>query len=111
MSRLRGILADNSRAFLPSIDSEQLERAPQPQLMARETSLNACLATDVMFPPGDGRNPANKWTKMLAKFFKKHGHDVKSHDFRVTQATEFYKVTKDIVKTQQFIGHSKVETT
>ena len=67
--------------------------------------------TDVMFPPGDGRNPANKWTKMLAKFFKKHGHDVKSHDFRVTQATEFYKVTKDIVKTQQFIGHSKVETT
>ena len=48
---------------------------------------------------------------MLAKFFKKHGHDVKSHDFRVTQATEFYKVTKDIVKTQQFIGHSKVETT
>ena len=48
---------------------------------------------------------------MLAKFFKKNKLIVKSHDFRVTQATEFYKATQDIVKTQNFIGHSKVETT
>ena len=48
---------------------------------------------------------------MLAKFFKKHKLNVKSHDFRVTQATEFYRDTQDIVKTQNFIGHSKVETT
>ena len=67
--------------------------------------------SDIIFPPGDGRDPANKWTQMLAKFFKKHKLNVKSHDFRVTQATEFYKATQDIVKTQNFIGHSKVETT
>ena len=40
---------------------------------------------DIMFPPGYGRNPANKWTKIISKFFKAHGHTaVKSHDFRVT---------------------------
>ena len=67
--------------------------------------------SDIIFPPGAGRNPANKWTQMVAKFFNKHKLKVKSHDFRVTQATEFYKATQDILKTQQFIGHSKVETT
>ena len=36
---------------------------------------------------------------------------VKSHDFRVTQATLFYKETKDLIKTQNFIGHKNAETT
>ena len=26
----------------------------------------------IMFPPENGSNPANKWTKMLTKFYKKH---------------------------------------
>ena len=67
--------------------------------------------SDYIFEPGKGRNPANKWTKKIAKFFKDHNLKVKSHDFRVTQATEYYKATQDIVKTQHFLGHSKVETT
>ena len=55
--------------------------------------------SEVMFPPGDGTNPTNKWTKVIKKFYDDHGMKVKSHDFRATQVTEFYKATKDIVKT------------
>ena len=54
----------------------------------------------VMFEAGIGSNPANKWTKMLTKFYKNHDMIVKSHDFRTTSVTEYYKTTKDIVKTQ-----------
>ena len=54
----------------------------------------------MMFPAGDGTNPANKWTKMLTKFYDAYGMKVKSHDFRTTQLTDFYNDCKDIVKTQ-----------
>ena len=53
-----------------------------------------------MFEAGFGSNPANKWTKMLTKFYKGHDMIVKSHDFRTTSVTEYYKASKDIVKTQ-----------
>ena len=53
-----------------------------------------------MFEAGLGSNPANKWTKMLTKFYKGHNMIVKSHDFRTTSVTEYYKASKDIVKTQ-----------
>ena len=53
-----------------------------------------------MFEAGFGSNPANKWTKMLTKFYDAYGMKVKSHDFRTTQVTDFYKATQDIVKTQ-----------
>ena len=49
---------------------------------------------DEMFEPGNGINPANKWVKILRKFYKQRGYDVKSHDFRVSQATDFYNETK-----------------
>ena len=65
---------------------------------AYQVSLGAS-DSQVMFPPGDGCNPANKWTQMLSKFYRKHGMKVKSHDFRATQVTKFYGATKDIVKT------------
>lgn len=48
---------------------------------------------------------------MLKKFFKKHGHEVKSHDFRVTKATDYYNDCKDVVKVQRFLGHAQVSTT
>ena len=67
--------------------------------------------SDIMFEPGAGRNPANKWTQMLRKFFKKHGHEVKSHDFRVTKATDYYNDCTDVVKVQRFLGHAQVSTT
>ena len=67
---------------------------------------------DTMFMPGDGKVPANKWVKTITKFFAKHGYKVKSHDFRVTQATSYYyKATKDIEKTRDFIGHAAISTT
>ena len=58
-----------------------------------------------MFEPGNGTNPANKWVKMLHKFYKQRGYDVKSHDFRVSQATDFYNETKDIEMTRKFMNH------
>ena len=48
---------------------------------------------------------------MLTKFYKPHGLTVKSHDFRTTSATEYYRATQDIVATSQFLGHKKVVTT
>ena len=65
----------------------------------------------VMFPAGDGRIPANMWAKRLSYFYKKHGVTVKSHDFRTTSVTNYYKASQDIVKTQQFVGHAKIVTT
>ena len=47
----------------------------------------------IMFPPGNRQNPTNMWSNMLGRFFKKHSLEVQSHDFRTTQATEFYKAT------------------
>ena len=29
--------------------------------------------SDIMFPPGEGQDPANKWTNLIRKFFKRHG--------------------------------------
>ena len=48
---------------------------------------------------------------MLRKFYKPHGLTVKSHDFRTTSVTNYYKATQDPVKTQQFVGHAKLDTT
>ena len=64
-----------------------------------------------MFEPGKGTNPANKWVKILRKFFKQRGLDVKSHDFRVSTATDFYNETKDIEMTRKFMNHKDVKTT
>ena len=65
----------------------------------------------MMFPPGEGPNPASKYSKWLTTFFKKNGEDVQSHDFRTTAATRHYNKTKDIMKTQKFIGHASSKTT
>ena len=64
-----------------------------------------------MFPEGEGIDPASKWSIKVSKFFNKHELKVQSHDFRVTQATDFYKKTGDLVKTQDFMGHSHSNTT
>ena len=64
-----------------------------------------------MFPGGDGKIATNKWTKVLSKFYKPHGLTVKSHDFRTTSVTNYYKATQDPVKAQQFVGHAKIATT
>ena len=53
---------------------------------AYQVSMNAS-NSKVMFPPGDGTNPANKWTKVIKKFYNDRGEKVKSHDFRTTQVT------------------------
>ena len=54
---------------------------------------------DVMFPPGQSRDPTNKYVNWIIRFFKRFGEDVQSHDFRVTAITNHYKATKDIVET------------
>ena len=66
---------------------------------------------DVMFQAGDGADPSNKWTKIISKFFDKHGMRVKSHDFRVTQATDYFEQTKDVVAVKGFLGHASINTT
>ena len=66
---------------------------------------------DVMFQAGDGVNPSDKWVKRLSKFFAKHGLKVKSHDFRVTQASDYYEKTKSVVATKGFLGHASINTT
>ena len=65
----------------------------------------------VMFAPGSARNPTARWSKCVRDFYSKNGLDVKSHDFRVSQVTRYYKSTKDIIKTQEFVGHSNVSVT
>lgn len=79
-------------------------------ILAYQVEINA-KDEDEMFEPGEGKDPANKWVKKLKKFFKKHGLDVKSHDFRVTQATNYYESTKDVMATKGFLGHSSIKTT
>ena len=64
-----------------------------------------------MFQAGDGVNPSDKWVKRLSKFYAKHGLKVKSHDFRVTQATDYFEQTKSVVATKGFLGHSSINTT
>ena len=54
---------------------------------------------DIIFPPGQSRDPTNKYVKWIKEFFKKFGEDVQSHDFRATSITNHYKETKDIVET------------
>ena len=41
----------------------------------------------IMFKPGEGANPVNKWVMKLSRFFKMRGMHVQSHDFRATTAT------------------------
>ena len=53
---------------------------------------------DCVFPKGNGPNPANMWVQKLKRFFVKHKLDVKSHDFRVIQTTEFFDQCNDIVQ-------------
>ena len=48
-------------------------------------------ATAVVFPPGESRDPSNKWVQRVIKFFKRKGKDVKTHDFRTTAATQYYR--------------------
>ena len=52
-----------------------------------------------------------KWVNKINRFFKKHGIDVKTHDFRTTMLTLLYNKTKDIVLVQEYAGHSRVEVT
>ena len=67
---------------------------------------------DVMFPPGPKGNETTKWSLFVKRFYEKHEiKGVKSHDFRVTQVTNFYNTYKDIVKTQEYVGHSDVRIT
>ncbi len=66
---------------------------------------------EVMFPAGDGINPANKWVKKVAKFYKRRGYTVRTHDFRVTTATQLYEETKDIDAVQKYLAHQSITTT
>ena len=64
-----------------------------------------------MFKPCKPPGPTNSVLKSLKAFFEKHGESVYSHDFRMTQATMLWKHTKDPIKVQQFLGHTRLETT
>lgn len=47
----------------------------------------------------------------FSEFSKKYGRDLTAHSIRVGAATRVYSLTKDLVATQKFMGHSKPETT
>ena len=65
-----------------------------------------------MFPPGEGKDPVNKWVKRVRKFFKTEiNKNVQAHNFRKTAATEFYNTSKDIIALQKYMGHSDVKIT
>ena len=98
------------RAKKSTARSVMLDRETVDAVKAYQDSIGAT-DSKIMFPAGGGRIEANKWTKVLTKFYKPHGLTVKSHDFRTTSATEYYKATQDIVATSQFLGHKKVVTT
>ena len=66
---------------------------------------------DAMFPPASGDDPARNHARWIQRFFANKGVDVQSHDFRTTQATNYYHKSKDVVATQQFLGHSSVKST
>ena len=65
----------------------------------------------VIFPPADGADKTINHARWLHRFFEKYGEDVQSHDFRVTSATMRYAVSKDILETSKFLGHSSVTVT
>ena len=64
-----------------------------------------------MFPSGDSIDPANKWVWKISNFYRKHNMKVKSHDFRVTQATEYYRACKDIKQVSTLMNHSSTKVT
>ena len=99
------ITAKKSNARLVTLDHETVNA-----VKAYQDSIGAP-DSKVMFEAGFQNIPANKWSKRLTKFYKDHRMIVKSHDFRTTSVTEYYKATKDIIKAQQFVGHAKVGTT
>ena len=72
------LVAKKSTARTVMIDKETIDvvKAYQVHLRASDSA--------IMFPPGKGSNPANKWTKMISYFYKDHDVKVKSHDFRAT---------------------------
>ena len=67
----------------------------------------------VMFPPGKGEDPNNMWVQSVIKWIKKNvpGVDAKTHNFRVTKATEIYKRTNKMKTAQMYLGHKSVATT
>ena len=71
----------------------------------------AASSKDIIFPPGQGTNPANKWVKKVKKYFQKRGQSVQTHDFRRTTLTNMYRQSKDITLVQHYAGHSKIDTT
>ena len=99
------LMAKKTTGRTVTIDEETVNA-----IVAYQLEINA-KDEDEMFEPGDGKDPVNKWVLKLNKFFKKYGLNVKSHDFRVTQATHYYETTKDIMATKDFVGHSSIKTT
>ena len=87
------LVAKKTTARTVLIDDETVKA-----VLAYKQAINA-KDEDVMFAAGGGHDPANIWVTRLNRFFKKHNMKVKSHDFRVTQATDFFTATKDIVAT------------
>ena len=54
---------------------------------------------EIMFTPGEGRHTTSKWCMKVSRFFNKNGIEgVKTHDFRVTLATDLYKASNHDLK-------------
>ena len=64
-----------------------------------------------MFQSGPSYNPSNALSLWLTRFFKKHGENVKSHDFRTTHATNHYNAHKDLKLTSDLLGHKDIKVT
>ena len=65
-----------------------------------------------MFEPGTTPGAeTSRWSTRLSRFFKEHGFEVTSHDFRTTMITAFYEETKDLAKTKELVNHRDVRTT
>ena len=47
----------------------------------------------------------------MTRFYHANGIKVNSHDFRTTQATNFYNETGDIIATADLLRHSSVKVT
>ena len=64
-----------------------------------------------MFKPGSGKDETLDQGRWLKRFLDRHNLDVKSHDFRTSQATRYFAACNDLLLTSKFLGHASVKTT
>ena len=67
-----------------------------------------------MFPPGKGEQPYNYWHQKLNDWIRDNvpgDIDGKTHNFRVTKATEIYKKTGKVKTASMYLGHTSIVQT